>query len=97
MNALHDLSRHFWLARSMARTVGLHFGDALRDGRMTSDDYARIVASCARCSAIQPCMAWLGNGANHGTEAPAFCRNAETFKRLGRKPGTAAPAGENPV
>jgi hypothetical protein len=70
-----DPDLHFWLTRSVGRSIGLNFSEALHEGRLTARRYADLVATCRTCPHVARCQAWLAETAGPGTipRAPDFC------------------------
>ncbi len=79
---LGDPARHFWITRGVARAMGLSLGDAMADGRLTSDEYARMVTRCRTCPHVADCENWLAHNPGPTGAAPKMCCNAETLERL---------------
>jgi hypothetical protein len=79
---LGDPARHFWLTRSVARSMGLSFSEALSEGRISAQGYAQLVPQCRKCPCVQQCEAWLAETGFGATEAPAHCPNANTLNKL---------------
>lgn len=75
MAQLGDADLHFWLTRSVGRSIGLNFSDAMHTGRLSADEYARLVKTCRACDRAADCQRWLGGHGGHGraTKAPDFC------------------------
>ncbi|WP_372893738.1 DUF6455 family protein [Rhodosalinus sp.] len=75
----------FWIARSVARTLGLDLTAALADGRLTRSGYAALVARCETCPVAGACQRWLAQPAVPDTARPvAGCANAADFAALAR-------------
>lgn len=74
----------FWIARSVARVLGLDLSGALADGRLTPQGYAMLVARCENCRLAEGCQLWLAQ--QTGTPAAPIegCANAEDFAALAR-------------
>ena len=75
MAQLGDADLHFWLTRSVGRSIGLNFSDAMHDGRLSAEGYAQLVTTCRRCDRSADCQRWLGGsgGAGRAIRAPEFC------------------------
>jgi hypothetical protein len=75
MPAQGDPELHFWLTRSVGRTLGLNFTDAMHEGRLSADGLARMVATCRTCTEAAACQRWLGGQGRKGwsQHAPEFC------------------------
>ncbi len=83
MNAIGSPDRHFWITRSVARAMGINLSDALARGRLTPQDYSRMVENCAACSQAAACQEWLGRQAIGHAPAPLpGCRNYAAFIAL---------------
>lgn len=85
---MHDgrfgsFDRHFWLTRSVARTIGVNLSDAMQHKRLTADDYEQMVDRCRRCGHAHLCERWLAaHGAGRAEAAPPHCRIATELNRL---------------
>ena len=79
-----DLDLAFWLTRSIGRSIGLNFSDAMEEGRLAPSDYAALIVACRACSKSARCKAWLAEagGPNGAQRAPEFCPNAEALQAL---------------
>lgn len=79
-----DTDFHFWLTRSVGRSIGLNFRQALDDGRLSPDGYMSLIQSCQVCAHVASCQHWLGGqmGPPHKTRAPEFCPNREKLDAL---------------
>lgn len=84
MSSLGDPDLHFWLTRSVGRTIGLNFTEALQEGRLTARGYADLVEACRACPNVSRCQHWLAGkpGPAGSHRAPEFCRIAEALNRL---------------
>lgn len=60
-DGMGDTTRHFWLSRSVARTMGLSLTEAMRCGAISADDYARMVDRCRGCALVEACEEWLSS------------------------------------
>ena len=45
-----DLDLAVWLTRSIGRSIGLNFSDAMEEGRLAPSDYAALIVACRACS-----------------------------------------------
>lgn len=81
---LGDPARHFWLTRSVARTMGLNLSAAMAAGRLSATGYAEMVNTCRKCPNTSQCEAWLASSRAGPSDAPAHCANAAAFQRLAR-------------
>lgn len=83
MPALGDVDEHFWLTRSVARTIGLNLGNVLSAGRLTLDDYAHMIARCQAAGCGSRCADWLGRQSGGSARTPPpFCVHVDQFKAL---------------
>ena len=83
MTDLGDIERHFWLTRSMARTVGVNLGEAIASGVISPDEYSRMVTRCRQSDCAKRCAQWLGeNPAGLASGPPPFCAHAAQLKAL---------------
>ena len=72
----------FWMARSVARMLGLDLSAALAEGRLTPAGYATLVARCETCPLAAGCQLWLARQ-TFGAAAPMEgCANARDFAAL---------------
>lgn len=79
---LGAIERHFWLTRSVARTLGVSLSEAMATGRLSARDYAAMVTSCRACTRREICEQWLASRQDRPSRAPAHCAHAETLDRL---------------
>ncbi|MCL3881721.1 DUF6455 family protein [Marivita sp. GX14005] len=80
-----DPELHFWLTRSVARTMGISLSEAMAAGQLTAQDYAQMVTSCRGCPLVATCQHWLGAQTGGARSAPEGCRNASTLEKLARR------------
>ena len=81
---LGDPVRHFWLTRSVARTMGVNLSEALASGRLGATGYAQMVTACRTCPNTASCEAWLSVGRKAHADAPDHCAIAGGLTRLAR-------------
>lgn len=79
---LGDPATHFWLTRSMARTLGVSFSEAMASGALSAADYAQMVTQCRKCPFVGECQAWLGAQGGLAMQAPEFCCHAKALMEL---------------
>lgn len=79
---LGDPSRHFWMTRSVARSLGVSLSEAMAQGDISAKDYADMVTRCRRCHHVECCEKWLGTQALMAKYAPDFCVNKGVFGSL---------------
>ena len=79
-----DMDLAFWLTRSIGRSIGLSFSDAMEEGRLTPEEFASLVLRCHGCRHEERCKAWLANagGPKGASRAPEFCPNADALQAL---------------
>jgi hypothetical protein len=77
---LGDPARHFWMTRSVARVMGVSLSTAMAEGRLSSDEYAKMVTRCRACQQVADCELWLATVRNGPAEiAPVGCANAADY------------------
>jgi hypothetical protein len=81
---LGDPDRHFWLARSVARVIGLDLGAAVTRGDLPPGAYRAIINRCRTCSMVDACQDWLGESGGQADAPPAGCLIAGELNRLKR-------------
>ena len=79
---LGDIETHFWLTRSVARCIGVSLTEAMADGSLSPDDYARMVTRCRAAECSQKCQIWLAAQQARAKAAPDFCANANLLNDL---------------
>ncbi|WP_264210424.1 DUF6455 family protein [Leisingera thetidis] len=79
---LGNIYRHLWLLRAVAEAAGADLDQAVRSGRLSGLDYARLVTSCRGAGCSKSCALWLSSRRGGGPAVPDFCPNADVFKRL---------------
>ncbi len=74
----------FWLTRSIGRSIGLNFSDAMTEGRLDPDEFASLITICRACPNSERCQRWLGQagGPKGAARAPEFCPNSEALQAL---------------
>lgn len=83
MDPLGDIEQHFWLTRSMARTVGVSLGDAVASGLLPPDEYSRMVTRCRQSNCAKRCADWLGAQADgQASRPPQFCAHCDQLSAL---------------
>ncbi|WP_319825649.1 DUF6455 family protein [Thalassovita sp.] len=80
--SLGDPARHFWLTRSVARSMGISLSEAMGTGRLSPERYARMVTECRKCAFVTECEHWLAHNGASATEAPEDCANAALLNSL---------------
>jgi len=79
---LGDPATHFWLTRSMARSLGVSLSEAMAESVLSPADYAQMVTRCRSCPRVHDCQAWLGAQTGKVDAAPEFCCHAEALRDL---------------
>lgn len=80
---LGDIERHFWLARSVARAVGVNLSDAMAERRLTSDGYAQMITTCRAGGCHEACERWLAAQTGARPDgAPEYCPLREILAGL---------------
>lgn len=82
MTEVADSTRAFWITHGVGRTLGIRFGEAIREGRFTAVGYARMVDRCAQCCQTDRCITWLAAPNSGSCGAPDYCPNAAELDRL---------------
>ena len=80
--SLGDPARHFWLTRSVARTMGVNLSEAMSEGRLSAQGYAQMVTQCRKCPFVSQCENWLAHSATEISQAPEGCANAAILNGL---------------
>ena len=70
---LGDPSRHFWLARSVARVMGLDLGAALARGDLQRDAYRAMIDRCRGCALVEGGQTWLALSGGQAEGPPPGC------------------------
>lgn len=79
---LGDIEKHFWLARSVARRMGVSLTEAMADGRLSHQAYAEIVTRCRAADCSEGCVLWLAEQQDEMTPEPPCCAIADALRRL---------------
>lgn len=82
MIQLGDPHEHFWLTRSVAKTVGISLSDEMATGALQPDQFAQMVTRCRACPHKAQCYEWLGQNCAPCAEIPDICANAQTLRTL---------------
>lgn len=84
MTVMHlgDPVLHFWMTRSVARVMGFSLSEAMAEGRLSSDGYAKMVTRCRTCQQVPECELWLASVRDGPADiAPMGCLNAADYTR----------------
>lgn len=79
---LGPIDRHFWLNRSVARTMGVNFSEAIAQGRLDAPGYAALLTKCRAADCCEQCEIWLAQQSGPVDEAPEHCANREALNAL---------------
>ena len=79
---LGAIDRHFFLTQGVARAMGISLTQAIAEGRLTVEEYGRMVTRCRASDCSGNCEAWLACQKARAAEAPPDCVNSETLNRL---------------
>ncbi|MBV2359654.1 hypothetical protein KUH32_07705 [Thalassococcus sp. CAU 1522] len=82
---LGDAERHFWMTRSVAKTMGVSLGDAILSRQLAPETYAEMVTKCRTCALVEACEEWLSKGPGPQVTAPPGCCNATVLDQLRRR------------
>lgn len=85
---LGDPDRHFWLARSVARVIGLDLGAAVTRGDLSCEDYRAMINRCRTCPMVATCQTWLGASRGQAEAPPHGCLIAGELDGLKRTTST---------
>ena len=78
---LGDPNRHFYMARGVARVMGVNLSDALADGRLSPEAYATMITRCRGCALVEACEDWLSRTPESASPPPGCCL-ARTLQQL---------------
>lgn len=81
---LGDQARHFWMARSVARVMGLNLAEQIDTGRLRPEEYQVMVAACRGCALVEQCEKWLATHCDLAKMPPPGCRISAPLTRLKR-------------
>jgi len=82
---LGDIERHFWLTRSVARSIGVNLSDAMAENCLSPGDYTTMVTQCRAQGCFEACQRWLASQTSAIADGPPeYCANAEMFTELSR-------------
>ena len=80
--SLGDPARHFWLTRSVARSMGVNLSQAMSEGRLSAQSYASMVTECRKCPFVAQCENWLAQCGSEAAAAPEPCANGAVLNAL---------------
>ncbi|MDE4134206.1 DUF6455 family protein [Phaeobacter sp. QD34_3] len=75
------LSKSIGLLSSTARASGIDLGSAMKQGKITAVDYARMVHTCNSSDCALKCQNWRQSEEGR-RDPPPFCPNLDILKRL---------------
>ncbi|MBO9467501.1 hypothetical protein J7443_19840 [Tropicibacter sp. R15_0] len=81
---LGDPARHFFMTRSVARTMGLSLSEEMQAGTLDAAAYARMVTNCRGCALVEACEQWLAQQSDLVNTPPPGCCNGDTLTKLCR-------------
>lgn len=77
------LNRHAALVNRMAETLGIDMTEAMRESRLSSQEWRDTVMRCTNCADPEHCMTWLAERQETGAEAPPdYCENRPLMAEL---------------
>jgi hypothetical protein len=80
---LGDIERHFWLTRSVARSIGVNLSEAMAENRLIPEDYTTMVTKCRAEGCHEACQRWLAAQTTAIVDGPPeYCANVELFRHL---------------
>ncbi|MDX1780918.1 MAG: DUF6455 family protein [Thalassovita sp.] len=79
---LGDPALHFWLTRSVARSIGLSLTDAMSRGQLSPQGYTEMVTRCRQCPLVTQCEQWLAQNGAGAETVPESCVNATRLNGL---------------
>ena len=79
---LGAIDRHFWLNRSVARTMGINFSEAMAEGKLDAQGYAELLTRCRAGGCDKECELWLACQKGRVDAAPDHCVNADALNQL---------------
>ena len=82
---LGDPSLHFWMTRSLARSMGVNLSEAMAHGFLTRQAYADMITRCRTCPYAVECVARLTQPQEGVLDVPEECLNMEELSRLAAK------------
>jgi hypothetical protein len=71
--ALGHPDRHFWMARSVARLLGIDFHKAMMQGDLDRDAYRGLINRCRTCPDVGACEHWLARSCGQADAPPEGC------------------------
>ncbi len=79
---LGDETRHYWLAKRMAKCTGADLQAALEAGEISHTDWSDLVTRCRGCEWVVGCEAWMDQQNPGASDVPQACPNSATFERI---------------
>ncbi|CUH66078.1 hypothetical protein TG4357_02222 [Thalassovita gelatinovora] len=79
---LGDPVFHFWLTRSVARSVGVNLSDAMNAGQLDPQGYVEMVTRCRQCRFVSQCEQWLAVTGAGADRVPEMCVNEDKLNAL---------------
>ena len=81
MKQMGDPRAHFWRTLKMAKATGVPLATALKEGKISKADYARIIETCRRCPHPGQCNDVL-SASIPMADPPHFCTNRAELMAL---------------
>ncbi|WP_302477484.1 DUF6455 family protein [Ruegeria arenilitoris] len=81
MNVLGQTMKHVRLVLRMGQATGVDLVNAHRTGRLSPDEWARMVGRCRGCEWACDCSDWQTHRGDR-VEAPETCPNRNRFAKL---------------
>ncbi len=82
MFSLKKFDHHFGLMEDVAKKVGVDFGEALAEGRISPETLRGAALRCTGCTHPEECAQWSIDHPQGADAAPAYCRNGLLMERL---------------
>ena len=77
-----NIDLYFWIARGMARRMGVNLTDAMHDGLLTQADFAQMIDRCRCCAGSEGCLDYLSEQSEERGSAPDWCGNGNLLREL---------------
>lgn len=77
-----NIDLFFWIARGMARRMGVNITEAMHEGLLSQADFAQMINCCRACSGSEGCMSYLSEHSEERGSAPDWCGNGNILREL---------------
>jgi len=77
-----NIDLYFWIARGMARRLGVNLTEAMHDGHLSQADFAQMILTCRTCKGSDGCLASLSDFSDVRGSAPDWCKNGTLLREL---------------